>query len=167
MHGAAEKGPGKGWGRWRSSPGIHSHGGFGWRRTEKRIDAKRRSSSGAPMVVGGRAVDSGRRKLERGSWRCGGGAGHGWGGSRERNRRTAAGGGRGAGGGELSSVRHIPSWWRKKKMREKRVQGPVFIDAQPPGPEYPGVIPECPDRSGLSGHISGLSGLNQFQGDKI
>ena len=38
---------------------------------EKRIDVKRRSSSGAPMVVGGRAVDSGRRKLERGSWRCG------------------------------------------------------------------------------------------------
>ena len=59
-------------------------------------------------------------------------------------------------------------------MREKRVQGRVFIDAQPHGPEYPDIIPECPDiipecpgRSGLSGHISGLSGPNQFQGDKI
>ena len=38
---------------------------------EKRIDAKRRSSGGAPMAVGGRAVDSRRRRLEQGSWRCG------------------------------------------------------------------------------------------------
>jgi len=38
---------------------------------EKRIDAKWRSSGGAPMAVGGRAVDSRRRRLEQGSWRCG------------------------------------------------------------------------------------------------
>ena len=38
---------------------------------EKRIDAKRRSSGGAPMAVGGRAVDSRRGRLEQGSWRCG------------------------------------------------------------------------------------------------
>ena len=52
-------------------------------------------------------------------------------------------------------------------MREKRVHCRVFIDAQPLGPEYPDVIPECPGRSGLSGHIFGLSGPNQFLGDKI
>jgi len=44
---------------------------------EKRIDAKWRSSGGAPMAVGGRAIDSRRRRLEQGSWRCGGGAEHG------------------------------------------------------------------------------------------
>ena len=38
---------------------------------EKRIDAKRRSSGGAPMAVGGRAVNSRRGRLEQGSWRCG------------------------------------------------------------------------------------------------
>ena len=38
---------------------------------EKRIDAKWRSSSGAPMAVGGRAVNSRRGRLEQGSWRCG------------------------------------------------------------------------------------------------
>ena len=31
---------------------------------EERIDAKGRSSSSAPMVVGGRAVDSGGKELE-------------------------------------------------------------------------------------------------------
>ena len=51
---------------------------------EKRIDAKRRSSGGAPMAVGGRAVNSRRERLEQGSWRCGGGAEHDWGGSRGR-----------------------------------------------------------------------------------
>ena len=134
---------------------------------EKRINAKGRSSGGTPMAVGDRAVDSCRGKLERGSWRCGGGAGRGWEGPRRRDRRTAAEDGRGAVGGEHSSARHVPSWRRKKEMREKRVQGRVFIDTQPPGPEYPDIIPECPGRSGLSGHISGLSGPNQFQGDKI
>ena len=38
---------------------------------EKQIDAKRRSSGGTPMAVGGRAVDSRRGRLEQGSWRCG------------------------------------------------------------------------------------------------
>ena len=55
----------------------------------------------------------------------------------------------------------------RPEMREKRVQVRVFINVQPPGPEYPDIIPECPGRSGLFGHISGLSGPNQFQGDKI
>jgi len=64
---AGERG-GEGGGAHQESIPMVDLGGGG---PEKRNDAKRLSSSGAPMVVGGRAVDSGRRKLERGSWRCG------------------------------------------------------------------------------------------------
>ena len=71
---------------------------------EKRINAKGRSSDGTPMVVGDRAVDSCRGKLERGSWRCGGGAGCGWEGSHGMDRRTAAGDGRGTDESELGSA---------------------------------------------------------------
>ena len=160
---AGERGGEGGGAHQESIPMIDLGGG----EPEKRIDAKGRSSGGTPMAVGDRAVDSCRGKLERGSWRCGEGAGRGWEGPRRRDRRTTVGDGRGAVRGEHSSARHVLSWRRKKKMREKRVHGRVFIDAQPPGPEYPDIIPECPGRSGLSRHISGLSRPNQFQGDKI
>ena len=111
---------------------------------EKRIDAKGRSSGGTPMAAGDRAVDSCRGKLERGSWRCGGGAGRGLEGPHRRDRRTAAGDGRGAVGGEHNSARHVPSWRRKKKMREKSTG--------------PGIY-RCPTTwSGVSGRNSGVSG---------
>ena len=56
-HGAAEKGPGKRWGRWRSSPGIHSHGRFGWRRTgeadrREEVELGRRSTVGPSIPAG-------------------------------------------------------------------------------------------------------------------
>ena len=40
------------------------HTKFGGGGPEERIDAKGRSSSSAPMAVGGRAVDSGGKELE-------------------------------------------------------------------------------------------------------
>jgi len=75
VHGAAEKGPGKGWGRWRSSPGIHSHGRFGWRRTREayrreEVELGRRSHGGRRL---GRRFPPGkaRARLVVVRWRCG------------------------------------------------------------------------------------------------
>ena len=150
---AGERGGEGGGAHQKSIPMIDLGGG----EPEKGINAKGWSSGGTPMAVGDRTVDSCRGKLERGSRRCGGGAGRGWEGPRRRDRRTAAGDGRGAVGGEHSSARHVPSWRRKKEMREKRVQDRVFIDVQPPGPEYPDIFPDYPSPTSSKAKKSRLS----------
>ena len=79
---AGERGGEGGGAHQESIPMIDLGGG----EPEKRIDVKGQSSGGTPMAVGDRAVDSCRGKLERGSWRCGGGAGRGWEGPRRRDQ---------------------------------------------------------------------------------